>query len=117
MATCASVCTPTGTISDRWGAAAENVPVPPGGLCTNGMSNLGGNCFLENGNPNPCNTTCCNSYDPCPNPVAAARCTQHDGGAETCTCTAGKNTGKTFTQQRMPGRDCGADDVWNICNL
>jgi hypothetical protein len=114
--TCASVCDPTGTLSDKWGMAAADVPLPPAGLCTNGMSVLGGTCFGQDGNPNPCTTTCCNTYHLCSNPIAAATCTAHDAGPETCTCTAGKNTGKTFTQQ-LVGQGCGADDVWNICNL
>jgi hypothetical protein len=77
------------------------------------MSLLGGTCFGA-APPNPCTFTCCNTYDVCSNPVAAATCTN-----STCTCTAGKNKGKTFPSGSVCGDtpDGGAVDIWNECNL
>jgi hypothetical protein len=120
MTVCGAACSGSdvGNAADAWGKGASNAALPAAGLCTNGMGLLGGTCF---GGPslNPCTLTCCNTYDVCSNPVAAASCTTPASGPTMCTCTAGKNKGKVFSSAGQCGEtaDGGAADIWSECNL
>jgi hypothetical protein len=77
--------------------------------CTNGMNLIGSTSCEGSGDPTSCTQSCCNGAS-CATPDVAVQCTTSSPAM--CTCTFGKNTGKTFSSPQ----GCGVD-LWTECNL
>lgn len=97
---------------EKWmDLAAPSGSVDPTATCTNGKNPFGSSACSAAGGGGSCDIECCNG-DCTGAPTVGATCTP-EFGAATCTCTAGKNKGKTY-----PTTDaCSSDEVWNQCNL
>jgi hypothetical protein len=110
--TCDSVCNTdaANAAGEAWAGAFRAMPSTPATQCTNGMDALGGgSCAVSAGDPTKCEKSCCN-HDACATPDVAIVCT--GASLDMCTCTAGKNAGKTFQSS-----DGCSSDVWTLCNL
>lgn len=94
---------------DKFGKAADASATANMDLCTNGRVAFGATACTGSGDGTSCTSACCNG-DTCSTPDVAFTCT--GTSLDQCTCTAGKNKGKTF----QGGASCGADP-WNECNL
>jgi hypothetical protein len=96
----------------QWAQVFTANPAYSAGQCTNGKNALGGaSCKVSSSSGSgPCTATCCNGLN-CTSAEVGLQC---DGASPTanCTCTAGKNKGKTF----QSSISCDAD-VWTECNL
>ena len=97
---------------EKWmDLAMPSGSVDPTAVCTNGKNPFGSSACSAAGGGGSCDIECCNG-DCSGAPTVGATCTP-EFGAATCTCTAGKNKGKTY-----PTSDaCSSDEVWNQCNL
>lgn len=96
---------------EKWEDASEPPSGDTSGLCTNGQDLFqGGECGASSDGTS-CTLECCNGTCGAV-PDVAVSCVP-DGAATTCTCTAGKNKGKTYSS----AEDCGSDELWNQCNL
>jgi hypothetical protein len=95
---------------NAWASAFASAPITSASACTNGNNLFAyGDCGSSVGGSGSCGVSCCVS-PPCSTPDVAATCTGPNESM--CTCTAGKNTGKTFTSST----GC-AFEPWNECNL
>jgi hypothetical protein len=118
---CQPVCDsgPISGASDNYGAALQALlkkGIPPALLCKNGMILFGivggGTCAVQPSTTGDCTDSCFNLGSSAgATPDVAVQCS-----ATLCTCTAGKNKGKTFPPPASPVA-CGNLDPWDECNL
>ena len=108
--TCATECNSAATTAagNKWQAAVMAAPTTAA-QCTNGMDPLSGGSCSGGGDTTSCTSSCCNGSGACATPDVALECSGTN--LETCTCTAGKNKGKTVQATACSG------DVWTLCNL
>lgn len=114
MGSCATECNGPGVDAamNKWQKTVGNAPLNPAAACTNGVNALANQTCSGGGGGATCSTQCCNQTCGA-TPDVAADCTTPASGPASCTCTAGKNKGKTFT----PTGDACSVNVWNACNL
>jgi len=108
--TCDAQCSSAATkaAGQKWEASTAATPTPAAGLCTNGMTAYGGSSCQGGGTDTSCTSTCCNGSS-CTTPEVGLACT--GANLDACTCTVGKNKGKTVSATSCAG------DVWTLCNL
>lgn len=97
--------------AEKWIEASVPPPGDTKGLCTNGKSIFEDISCTAGASETECSLECCNGSCGA-TPDVGVECQTPGSGPSSCTCTAGKNKGKTF-QAPDP---CGGD-VWNQCNL
>jgi hypothetical protein len=98
----------TTAAGNKWDAAVAAAPTPAAALCTNGMNAYGGSSCTGGGTDSSCTNTCCNGSS-CTTADVAVECS--GANLDMCTCTAGKNKGKTVSATSCSG------DLWTLCNL
>jgi hypothetical protein len=105
--TCKTACDSAATdaAGKKWATASAATPPDPAGVCTNGRNLFSGNETCSGGGTG---TTCTLDCKDGSTEVG----TSCDGSGA-CTCTAGKNKGKTYTS----ASPCDGNDMWNKCNL
>jgi hypothetical protein len=115
MGSCKTECdgADTDAAMKKWLDVVGNAPLDPAAACTNGVNALANQDCAAGGGGSTCSVQCCNQTCGA-TPDVAADCTTPTSGPATCTCTEGKNKGKTFTPA---GQACSSVDVWNACNL
>jgi hypothetical protein len=116
FASCKSVCDDT-AVNDAAYPFEQVLLKDPGAAalaCTDGENLLLSHCS-DGSSAGSCTLSCCTTAG-CASPDVEAQCTVPDSGPIPCTCTAGKNKGKTFEVPNTPGF-CGNLDVWPECNL
>jgi hypothetical protein len=113
---CKSVCDDTAVnqAANPFFNALQQAPGTAALACTDGENLLLSHC-AEGSSASSCTLSCSNSTTST-SPDVAAQCTVPDAGPIPCTCTAGKNKGKTFSVPSTP-EFCGSIEVWVECNL
>jgi hypothetical protein len=113
--TCETICGTKATTDalDKWLQNLGSAPPPPGGECTNGRDYFSTQSECDfGGDGMSCSIQCCNGKCGA-TPDVGVTCDETTSPG-TCTCTNGKNKGKTFTPAGDP---CDANEAWNQCNL
>jgi hypothetical protein len=113
---CKSVCDDT-AVNDAgyvFNNALQKEPSAAALTCTDGENLLLSHCS-EGSSVGACGVSCCQVAG-CASPDVSAQCTYSDAGPIQCSCTAGKDKGKTFEVPNTPDR-CGGIDVFSECNL
>lgn len=98
----------------KWREASKKLDPLPDGACTNGRNYLEGGRCQRTASIGGCNIECCNG-DCGPVPDVSATC-DTTMTPVLCTCTEGKNKGKTLSSIDL----CSIEelfDLWNVCNL
>jgi hypothetical protein len=113
---CKNICDdpPVNQAGDAFLSALLNEPGTAALNCTDGENLVLRQCS-QSSSPGSCSLTCCDTRG-CVTPDVAVQCTVPDSGPIPCTCTAGKNKGKTFEVANTSAQ-CGNINAWLECNL
>jgi hypothetical protein len=113
---CKNLCDDTAVnqAGDAFFQALQQAPGTASVVCTDGENLLLNHC-AEASSLTSCTLSCSNNGNTA-SPDVEAQCTVPDAGPIPCTCTAGKNKGKTFSVPNAP-EFCSNLDVWFECNL